>query len=56
MDPKAPRTRASKPVNKRVWASVEHAVAQVLDECFSEAKRRDPDDDRPWVMLVDDQE
>jgi len=56
MDPEAPRSQAPKPVNKRVWASVEHTVAQVLDECFAEAKRRDPDADRPWVMLVDGQE
>jgi hypothetical protein len=56
MDPEAPRSQAPKPVNKRVWASVEHTVAQVLDECFAEAKRRDPDADRLWVMLVDGQE
>jgi hypothetical protein len=56
MDPEAPRPQAPKPENKRVWASVERTVAEVLDECFAEAKRRDPDADRRWVMLVDGQE
>jgi hypothetical protein len=56
MDPCAPRTAAPKPINKRVWASVEHTVAEVLDEAFAEAKRRDPEGERSWVMLVDGQE
>jgi hypothetical protein len=56
MDPQVPRSQAPKPANKRVWASVEQTVAEVLDECFAEAKRRDPDGVRSWVMLVDGQE
>lgn len=56
MDTSALRPAAPKPVNKRVWASVQHTVAEVLDEAFAEAKRRDPEGERAWVMLVDGQE
>jgi hypothetical protein len=52
----APRAPAPKPVNKRVWASVQKTVAEVLDEAFAEAKRRDLQGERTWVMLVDGQE
>jgi hypothetical protein len=46
---------ASKPRarNKRVWASVERDPGKVTEELFEEAHRRDPDQKRPWVMLVD---
>lgn len=53
---KAARPVAPKPVDKRVWASVQRTPAQVLDEAFAEAKRRDPRGERAWVMLVDGQE
>jgi hypothetical protein len=43
-----PRTR-----NKRVWASVERDPGVVTEELFAEAQRRDPEQRRPWVMLVD---
>jgi hypothetical protein len=56
MDASAPRAPAPKPVNKRVWASVQKTVAEVLDEAFAEAKRRDLHGERTWVMLVDGQE
>jgi hypothetical protein len=45
-----PRPRAR---NKRVWASVERDPAVVTEELFAEAQRRDPEQRRPWVMLVD---
>jgi hypothetical protein len=47
---------APKPSNKRVWASLQQTPAQVLDEAFAEAKRRDPEDKRKRVVLVDGQE
>lgn len=47
---------APKPVDKRVWASLEHTQAQVLDQMIAEAKRRDPKDKVAWVILVDGQE
>jgi hypothetical protein len=39
--------------NKRVWASVERDPGKVTEELFEEAHRRDPEQRRPWVMLVD---
>jgi hypothetical protein len=42
-----------RPVAKRVWASVEHEPAQVIGATFDEAFRRDPEQRRRWVVLVD---
>lgn len=44
-----------RPTHKRVWASVEHAPQQVVDDAFAEALRRDPEQRRRWVVLVDGQ-
>ena len=44
-----------RPVDKRVWASVEHTPQRVVDDAFAEALRRDPDRRRAWVVLVDGQ-
>ncbi|MGH7383300.1 MAG: ISKra4 family transposase [Candidatus Methylomirabilales bacterium] len=49
---KAPKPRAR---NKRVWASVRREAQAVTEEVFEEALRRDPNQQRPWVMLVDGQ-
>jgi hypothetical protein len=49
----APKVRAR---HKRVWASVERTPEQVTEEVFQEARRRDPEGQRPWVMLVDGHE
>lgn len=48
-------SKRPRPVNKRVWASVERDMAEVIDEGFREALRRDPDQRRHWVVLVDGQ-
>ena len=45
-----PRPRAQ---NKRVWASVEKSAEAVTSEVFEEARRRDPECRRRWVVLVD---
>jgi hypothetical protein len=45
-----------RPVNKRVWASVERSMADVIDEGFREALRRDPDGRRRWIVVVDGQD
>jgi hypothetical protein len=45
-----PLTRAR---NKRVWASVARDPGVVTEELFAEALRRDPEQRRVWVMLVD---
>ena len=42
-----------KPENKRVWASLEKPPEQVLEDVFSEARRRDPEREKTWVALVD---
>ena len=45
-----PRPKAR---NKRVWASVEKQPEQVIEEAFQEALRRDPQQQRQWIVLVD---
>lgn len=45
-----------RPVNKRVWASVERDAIDVIDEAFDEALRRDPEQHRTWLVLVDGSE
>lgn len=46
MNPQASPPTAPKPHDKRVWASVEQALAEVLDDAFTEARRRDPSGER----------
>src|SRR5262249_42669825 len=46
-------TRRPRPVNKRVWASLEADPMQVIEEAFEEGLRRDPERRRRWVVLVD---
>jgi hypothetical protein len=52
-EPATPRPRAR---HKRVWASVARALSEVTEALFEEALRRDPHQQRPWVMLVDGHE
>ena len=42
--------------NKRVWASLRQTPAEVIEEMFAEAERRDPKHERTWLVLVDGQE
>jgi hypothetical protein len=42
-----------RPVNKRVWASVEKDAKDVIRDAFDEASRRDPEKKRTWVVLLD---
>jgi hypothetical protein len=39
--------------NKRVWASLRQSPAEVIEELFAEAGRRDPQHERTWLVLVD---
>ena len=39
--------------NKRVWASVERDGEKVIEEAFDEALKRDPNQKRQWVIVVD---
>ena len=52
----SPTKARPRPVNKRVWASVQRAAAEVIAEAFDEALRRDPERRRRWVGLVDGNE
>ena len=54
-DPKVRDAQRPRPVNKRVWASLEHEAQQVIDDAFAEGLRRDPDRQRRWIVLVDGQ-
>lgn len=45
-----------KPVAKRLWASVEKDAVDVIDTLVQEAKRRDCDQKKEWVVLVDGQD
>ena len=47
------RPAPPKPVNKRVWASLEKTSEEVIAEMFAEAHSRDPEHRRRWVVLVD---
>ena len=49
------KSQSPKPNNKRVWASVEKTSREVIEQMFSEARRRDPNHRREWVVLVDGQ-
>jgi hypothetical protein len=52
----ARRAVAPKPTNKRVWASVKQSPREVIEDVLMEAKRRDPNGERTWVILVDGHE
>lgn len=51
--PHKPRPRAK---NKRVWASLERSVPDIIDEAFVEAGLRDERHQRRWVAVVDGNE
>jgi hypothetical protein len=42
-----------RPEHKRVWASLERSPAEVIDQAFAEAKRRDPSENKTWLGMVD---
>ena len=48
-----PRKIAPKPVGKKLWASLEKPMQTVIETGFAEAKRRDPEQQAEWVVLVD---
>jgi len=50
-------TRAPpRPHNKRVWARIAKKPEEVIEEIIAEARKRDPLNDRHWVLLVDGDE
>ena len=42
-----------RPENKRVWASLTKEPSEVVTDMFAEARRRDPEQTKQWVALVD---
>ena len=48
--------RRPKPVAKRLWASVEKDAAEVIDLLIVQAVKRDPEQKKEWVVLVDGQD
>ena len=51
VEPKRPR-----PQNKRVWASLKKEPEEVIAAAFEEALRRDPEQEKHWVAVVDGNE
>ena len=49
-------SRRPRPEHKRVWASLEHKPAEVIEEAFREALDRDPGGEKSWVSVVDGNE
>jgi hypothetical protein len=45
--------RRPRPERKRTWASVKKSAAEVIDEAYAEALRRDPRREKTWAVLVD---
>lgn len=53
---RAPPPPRPRPVDKRVWASIEQDLDVVVTEMFLEAESRDPDHRLDWVVVVDGDE
>jgi len=47
--------RRPKPVAKRLWASVEKEAAEIIDNLVNQAVKRDAEQKKEWVVLVDGQ-
>jgi len=47
------QAKRPKPYDKRVWAGIVDESETIIQDLFNEAKRRDPEGVRPWVMLLD---
>ena len=48
-----PHVARPKAQNKRVWASLERSILDVVDDAFYEAMLRDEANERRWVAVVD---
>ncbi len=57
LDPEQkPEGKRPVPCRKRTWARVEADMGTVIEQGFADAVRRDPDQKRRWVVLIDGQE
>jgi hypothetical protein len=50
------QVKRPRPEHKRVWASLAKTPAEVVEEMFQEAARRDPEGTKRWVTLLDGNE
>lgn len=50
--PSEPQT-PPKPAGKKLWASLQKPMKEVIETTFAEALRRDPERQAEWVVLVD---
>jgi len=48
-----PKPERPKVQNKRVWASLRQEPAEVIEQMFAEANRRDPEHKKTWLVLID---
>jgi hypothetical protein len=48
-----PCVNRPRPVDKRVWASIEKESDKVTEDLFAEALRRDPEKKLRWICLID---
>lgn len=48
-----PSISRPRPVEKRVWASIEKESTKVTEDIFEEALRRDPTNEKRWACLID---
>ena len=48
-----PMSQRPKVQNKRVWASLRQEPAEVIEQMFAEANRRDPEHKKTWLVLID---
>jgi hypothetical protein len=48
--------RRPRPEDKRLWASLKQPPEAIIDQVFEEATRRDPNQTKKWVALVDGNE
>ncbi len=53
---RAPTPPRPRPASKRVWASVEQEMDDVVEAMFLEAQSRDPQHAQEWVVVVDGNE
>lgn len=47
------QTHVPRPINKRVWATLERPPNEMVKELFAEMRQRDPHQRKTWVILVD---
>ena len=48
-----PMSKRPKVQNKRVWASLRQEPAEVIEQMFAQANRRDPEHKKTWLVLID---